>query len=319
MRGIDIILQQGLNVKVVMLSEGEDPDSMVKSLGGAGMQEFIEQEKKDFILYKTEVLLKDSNNDPVKISEVIRSIVRSIALIPDNITRSLYTKNCSDLIKMDERILIAEVNKERVKKVRDQQKIDRTHQQYIENERPTTSNEELLNLKKELYLQERDVLRVLLEYSHMALNEESVLKYILRRASDHSMVHPIYSKVFNEFKSIDNENKSVNTTYFTNHADTEIADLCIDLLTERYALSENWEKMHHIAVDLPITNYQADVEDAVNKYLFNVIETLIANNEKEIGALDSDDPNVEQFLKKHIQLNKTKMQLAEVLSAVIIK
>ena len=110
-RGIDLILAQDMNVKVVQLPDGEDPDSFAQAKGAEGFRAFITDEKKDFITFKTSVLLEEAANDPIKKTEVIRDIVKSIAQIPDTIKRSLYIKDCSSLLDIEERILVNETNK----------------------------------------------------------------------------------------------------------------------------------------------------------------------------------------------------------------
>jgi DNA primase len=114
-RGLDIVLEQGLNVKVVLLPDGEDPDSFVKKNGTDAALAFIEKEQQDFILFKATQGIKDIGNDPVKKSEVIRDIVESIALIQDNIKRQLYIKHCADIVDVPEKILVNEANKIRTR------------------------------------------------------------------------------------------------------------------------------------------------------------------------------------------------------------
>src|SRR5476651_511476 len=118
LRGLDLILEEGLNVKVVSFPDGHDPDSYVRLLGSSGFKNYIEQNKKDFILYKTDILLKEAGNDPIKKSEVIREIVESIAKIPDSIKASVFIKECSHQLQIDERALLSELNKMRLAKAR---------------------------------------------------------------------------------------------------------------------------------------------------------------------------------------------------------
>src|SRR6195952_367914 len=118
LRGLDMILEAGLNVKVVLFPEGHDPDSYVRKMGTNAFKTYIEDNKKDFILFKTDILLKEAGNDPIKKSEVIREIVESIAKIPDSIKASIFVKECSHLLQIDERVLLSELNKMRAAKAR---------------------------------------------------------------------------------------------------------------------------------------------------------------------------------------------------------
>ena len=117
-RGIDMILEQGMNVKVVMFPEGEDPDSFVRNNRSAEVEKFLDEEAKDFIQFKTKILLKETKNDPVKKAGMIKEIVESISKIPDAITRSVYIKECSFMMEMAEQTLMNELNKLLRKKFR---------------------------------------------------------------------------------------------------------------------------------------------------------------------------------------------------------
>src|SRR6195952_5171908 len=116
LRGLDMILEEGLNVKVVLFPDGHDPDSYVRSVGTNAFKTYIDKNRKVFILYKTDILLKEAGTDPIKRSEVIREVVESIAKIPDSIKASVFIKDCSHLLQIDERALLSELNKMRLAK-----------------------------------------------------------------------------------------------------------------------------------------------------------------------------------------------------------
>src|SRR5690606_12677487 len=116
-----MILEEGLNVKVVLFPEGHDPDSYVQQMGSAAFKTYIEQHPKDFILYKTSILLKEAGTDPIKRAGVIREVVESIAKIPDSIKASVFVRECASLMQMEERVIISELNKLRLAKAKKQQ------------------------------------------------------------------------------------------------------------------------------------------------------------------------------------------------------
>lgn len=116
LRGIDMILEEGMNVRVVLFPEGHDPDSYIRSVGGKAFGAYVKEQQKDFILFKTQVLLGDAGNDPIKRASVIHDILESISKVPDSIAASLYTKQCSNLLEMEEGILLAELNKIKLRK-----------------------------------------------------------------------------------------------------------------------------------------------------------------------------------------------------------
>lgn len=122
LRGTDMLLEEGLNVKVLLFPDGNDPDSYVQSFGSTAFKEYIDTNQQDFIFYKTNILLKDAGADPIKRAEVIREVVQSIALIPDEIKVSVFIKQCSALLDMEERVLLTELNKMRLNKAKAQDK-----------------------------------------------------------------------------------------------------------------------------------------------------------------------------------------------------
>jgi DNA primase len=122
LRGLDLVLEQDMNVKVVLLPEGEDPDSFVQSVGTEKFKEYIKEKAADFILFKTNLLLKETENDPIKRAGLIKDIVESIARIPDPIKRSVFVRECANLMEMSEQILIDEANKAVMRLVQNKRK-----------------------------------------------------------------------------------------------------------------------------------------------------------------------------------------------------
>ena len=116
LRGIDLLLEDGMNVKVVLLPDGEDPDSFARKHNASQFSEFIKQSETDFIRFKTRLLLDDAGTDPIKRSALITDIIRTVAIIPDNIARSIYIRECSAMMEIDEQVLLNEVNKIRLSK-----------------------------------------------------------------------------------------------------------------------------------------------------------------------------------------------------------
>lgn len=115
-RGIDLLLDEGMNVKVVLLPDGEDPDSFARSHTATEFAEFIRQHETDFIRFKTKLLLADAGNDPVKRAALIGDIIRTIAIVPDDITRTIYIRECSAMMEIDEQVVLNQVNKLRLSK-----------------------------------------------------------------------------------------------------------------------------------------------------------------------------------------------------------
>lgn len=140
LRGIDLLLEEGINVKVVLLPEGEDPDSFSRKQSAASFIQYIEDNQSDFIRFKTNLLIGEAGNDPIKRSRLISDIVQSVAVIPDNIARSVYIRECSVMLEIDEAILINEVNKIRITKIERENATRLQNNRFAANQPTATPN-----------------------------------------------------------------------------------------------------------------------------------------------------------------------------------
>jgi DNA primase len=254
LRGIDLILAEGLNVKVLLLPDGEDPDSFAKKMPGDELKEYIAKNESDFIKFKTTLLLKEAQNDPIKRAQLIQDIVKSIAVIPEPITRSVYIKECSILLQVDEPMLYGEITKLKQKKLdapptRGPQQADVVKPQ--SNVQPAYSGSNLLDHD------ERVVLRYLIKYGDITLFEEeqngqvvslSVGQYILRelKQDDLLSLNPLYNKVFELFEQAPHKDDFSALKYYVNNPDVKISQLASDLLGKEYELSKMHSKFGEI-------------------------------------------------------------------------
>jgi DNA primase len=284
LRGLDIVIEQDVNVKVVLLPDGEDPDSYLKKVGTTAFKEFIDREANDFILFKSNLLLKDVKNDPIKKSEVIKDIVDSISKIPDALKRSVYVKECSELMEMSEQLLHTEINKRIQTSAKKQYQLDQRQKERDTNARKPSSGsdhydpyegmpseEEMqfangefsrgqqsqqhknskANEKKKTAeeYQEMDVVRILINFGDRQLDEETtVAEFILLDMLDmiEEFDHLVCSKIIQEYLVKLQANEKITTTYFTYHSDPEIAKLAVDLVArmEEHGFSEGWGRLN---------------------------------------------------------------------------
>src|ERR1700733_590395 len=266
LRGLDMILEEGLNVKVVLFPDGHDPDSYVRNYGTSGFKNHIDDNKKDFILYKTDLLLKDAGNDPIKKADVIREIVESIAKIPDSIKASVFIKECSYQLHIDERALLSELNKMRMVKAK------KDSQQQLS--RPVTPAEEILpeepefkNIKDDSS-QEREIIRLLLLYGNRVIDWDGITNtyigpFIISELSDVTFENETCKK-FIEIYSQELENGVLpDEQFFIHYDDKEIVDITVTLIATKYTLSENWYEMHKILVPDEQVNMKATILGAI--------------------------------------------------------
>src|SRR5579872_629557 len=226
LRGLDMILEEGLNVKVVLFPDRHDPDSYVRLMGTNGFKNHIAQNKKDFILYKTDILLKEAGTDPIRRADVIREIVESIAKIPDSIKASVFIKECSHILQIDERALLTELNKMRLSRA----KKDSQQQQSREAEERNFPVVEEYTLEKETKddsNQEKEIIRLLLVYGNRMIDWDGIANtyigpFMVAELGDVEFEHPP-SKKFIEIYSKELENGILpEEQFFIHYPDKEI-------------------------------------------------------------------------------------------------
>lgn len=321
LRGIDLVLEQGLNVRVLLLPEGEDPDSFAKSHNTTELIDFIEKNEEDFITFKTRLLSDDAKNDPVKRANLISDIVRSISVIPETITRTVYIKECSTILEINEKILYGEINK--IRKKTFEKEYNKT---FIPDESFKAASPSVPSFVSDVYseAQEKEIIRLLLQYADKTLytykedkyDEErivSVAEYIISEIlnDDLEFKNLVYKQIFQEYHEALNKGEFLESKHFIYHSDPEISKLSADLLSTSYTLSKIFAKGG------------AHIETEENKLKKMVPETIIAYKRKilEIAQKDASDRLREAQDKKMSVEEASKiqaefMQITSVISAI---
>jgi DNA primase len=274
-RGIDLVLEEGMNVRIVLLPENEDPDSFSKKVSNAEFLKYLKENETDFIRFKTQLLLSESSNDPFKKAELIRDVVKSIAVIPEAIARTVYIKECSMVLEVAEPILYQEVDKLR-------------HQKSFQDRNKYPGPEDLpvippLVTKPPLhetvtYYSEEAVVKWLLKYGSVeferTINKEdgkeevlTVSEYVVREISSDGLQFDnlICSKIFADFQFHVEHGLITGEKQFVKHQDPEISELSANLLSEPHQLSKIW-KEKQTYVETEEMKLREIVSDAVLKF-----------------------------------------------------
>ena len=321
LRGIDLVLEQGLNVKVLLLPDGEDPDSFAKKHSATELTSFINDNEEDFITFKTRLLSKEAKSDPVKKANLISDIVRSISVIPENITRTVYIKECSSILNINEKVLYGEINKIRRRTYEKEYKRSLSPDSTFQQASPSVPS-----FVSDIYseAQEKELIRLLLLYGDKTLytyqedkyDDErivSVSEYIISEIlnDDLEFKNLIYKQIFQEYLEAVNQGKFIENKHFVYHQDPEISKLSADLLSKPYTLSKIFTKAGaHVAT-----------EESILKKL--VPETIITYKRKILEVAQKDASN--KLLKAQEQkasldelnnLQKEFMQINSVISAI---
>ncbi|MFC2118790.1 DNA primase [Bacteroidota bacterium] len=318
-RGIDLILEEGLNVKVISLPDGEDPDSYSKKLGGEEFEKFLKKNEKDFISFKIHLLLEETKNDPVKKSMLIRNIVSSISVIPDTITRSVYIKECSKLMDVREQVLYSETNKTRRQNY--EKRSGYKTPEYIKEEISQAPIQEKVR-KYDFNVEEKEIIRLMINYGDLDLfrnNEDenepaiSVAQYIISELENDELVflNPEYNTIYQEIKEHIDKGEYPDTKVFTNHPDEKIALTAVDLLTTNYILSKI-----HVKGGAQVRTEEKKLKEIVPNIILvfkwkKVLENLHDNREKISGAMVDDNTELTSILyKKYNALLEIQKTLA---------
>ncbi|MDB5032573.1 DNA primase [Mucilaginibacter sp.] len=320
LRGLDMILEEGLNVKVVLFPDGHDPDSYVRLVGTNGFKKHIEDNKKDFILYKTNLLLKEVGNDPIKKSDVIRDIVESIAKIPDSIKASVFIKECSHLLQIDERALLSELNKMRNAKAKKDSQQQTNRMITPVEEYPVYEPVEEI---KETSSQEKEIVRLLLLYGNKVIDWDGIANtyigpFMIAELNDVDFEHPA-SKVFIEIYSKEVENGILpEEQHFIHHPDKDIVDLVVTLIATKYTLSDNWYEMHKILVPDEQANMKATILGAIFHLKKHKVGKMLEDLRNELQKEQSVEDQ-EILLNQYMRMKKVEKTISDYLGSVIIK
>ncbi len=323
LRGIDLILEEGLNVKVLLLPEGEDPDSFSQKHGNKEFTEFIQTNETDFIKFKTRLLAKDAENDPVKRATLISDVVRSVAVIPDNIIRSVYIRECSKILDIDEPLLFNETYKIRRNKLLERTGRSDYSPGYVAPNQVTVRQEIQLGNN---YPHEKELIRILLRYANEELrlkddDNPTVLTYIIHEIQNDELEfqHPVYKKIFEEMTRIWIDEEQFIDQHFTHHQDSDICKIAVDLTTENYELSSIWRKNEVLpqTEDMKLREIVPELVMAFKNK--KVIEMIKETQEAIVSAQKNmDTENLILLQQKYIVLNNLKKNFSKKLGDRII-
>ena len=331
-RGIDLILSEGMNVKVVLFPDKEDPDSYAKKVSGNELKEFIQNQAKDFLTFKTQVLKEETKNDPTKKASLIKEIVRSIAIIPDQITRAVFIKDCSKTIHISEAILTQEVAR-----VRRQENIIGQANEFTPKKALKAPPKKKVDFNKSNY-QEWEIIRFLLcygdkeiiffedfeEISEAGNNKIStkeypllVAQFILEEISGEIQFdHSVYAEILSEYMSIINKDELPSSNHFVQHSNPAISQVATDVMSSRYELSENWKK-HGIYTNTEDVHLRLAVETAVYSLKVKKIEQLIKSTQDEMKSPEIEAQN--QALEKMSKLLLLKKMISKKLGRTVLR
>lgn len=302
-RGINMILENDLDVKAVVFPEGEDPDSFSKTMDSEAFKKYLTVEAQDFITFKTNVLTDGGRSlDPSNKVKVIREVVESVALIPDGIKRSVYIKSCADQLDIQEQVLITELNKILIQKRKKDDQTQR-YQQKEEKALPPLEEEQKADIKITSYYVEKECLRMLINYGNKPFDDEvSIGEFILEEIEDIKFDDEVIDRTVTKAAEILAAGKTIEPDQFIGPKDPSMSQLVIDLLEMKYFVSDGWSEKFKIAT----VHESEDLPDAAFKIVLRLkkkkLELLIQQNDQTLKtATDIDHQNKLLEVHKHLK------------------
>lgn len=345
-RGIDLILQEGLNVKVVLFPEGEDPDSYAKSVSASELEAYLKEHNQDFISFKADLLLSDGENDPIKRAGLIKDIVHSVSLIPDQITRNVYMRSIAERFDMNEQVLTGELLKLRQdqatkeyqaaeKRVANTQ-VESDPYAHEPNPFELETSSSTTKTSTEIDHNELDLMRILTLYGPLGmklkqLNEQgqeeeieiSIAEFICHELTVDELVfeHPTFAKMHQIITEALSENSLLKTSYFKRSDDQEIVKFVTEIEMAQHEISRNWEIKHNIYTHTEQDNLHQAVMGSVYGFKISKVERRIREIQQimtEKGENLSNDDLID-LLSEQVMLEQVKRAISEKLGRIVIR
>ena len=319
LRGVDLAIEGGLNVRLVLLPDGEDPDSFVQKMGEVAFREFIKSNQKDFILFKTALFFDEAKEDPIKRAELTRDIISTIAKIQEPLKRNEYIKECSRIMDVREQLLLSEVSKILRKAWKEEGK-----SMPVSDEPMPISKEEKLQHEQQFRVStkkneelEKNIIRILAEYGPMAYEEgKSVTQEVLEHLDIEYFENQDHKTYFNFM--IDNYNKGLlpTTEELINSEENRIKNMTIHIFYQPYDISPNWEIKHDILLPQKSDYFIKDVKQSIALFKIEYLNkqiSIIQEKLKDRTDIEEEKKNTKIYMKMH----QEKKELSKIVGTVI--
>ncbi len=327
LRGLDLAIEEGLNVQMVLIPDKEDPDSYVMKVGAEEFRNFINLNKKDFILFQLEVSLTDAGNDSTRKAAVVNQIAESISKLSraEDFTRQQdYIKRCSSILKVDEQGLTALVKKFTIEKLgKDEKKFQRNTEEKEPEQQTSEKEDQSLDLLFKDEMNEQGVVRSLIEFGNQPWEEtNSVADYIFLEIEKDGLEdlfdNKLLVEIINEYKSILERGTRPDEKFFLYHPDQKIGQMAVSLLTEKHQISPNWAKFYQGKILDRSDLYREEVRSSMTYLKLKKVKRLIVENQYDLEKEQSQD-DILILLHTHKHLKELEMQLMKDIGTVIFK
>ena len=327
LRGLDLAIEEGLNVQLVLVPDKEDPDSYVKKVGAEAFRDFVQTNKQDFILFQLEVALKDAGSDSSRKAAVVNQIAESISKLnrTEDFTRQQdYIKRCSSMLKVDEQGMTALVNKfNRDKQEKEEKKIQREQNQPEQVTSDQENEKDGLALFFKDELNEQAVIRSLIEFGTLAWDDNLTIAEFIFQEVDNDGLEELFDnklliRILNDYRVQFNNGENPTEKSFLYHNDQQISQLAVSLLTEKHQISPNWTKVYKGDILNRNDLYKEEVLSCMTYLKLKKIKKLILENQLDLEKENSTEDMI-ILLQTHQHLKQVEMELMRKTGTVIFR
>ena len=342
LRGIDMMLEEGINVKVVLLPEGEDPDSFARKHNADEVLEYIQKNQTDFIRFKTQLLSDEAGNDPVKRAEMIIQIVESIAIIPDIIKRQVYIKDCATTLQIPEQVLIKKVAEIRQRNLEEQKKKERPIAPTPAPDAPATPEnpeqpitpQEPTNEKSNKDRNIRNIMQLIIRHGEKVIYQDEQVtvragEYIISelRKDNITIDHPLYSQILDEYLLHYQEPNWVAANHFQYHPNAELSQFAVNMLADKYQLSRMYAKQaisENVVKEVELPTEVDILPEMVQRMLLELKYTIVNERIDSMQTMlkDAQERNdwemIRTILEQQPMLIEIRQQLCKALGNRVI-
>jgi len=335
-RGIDLLLEEGLNVRIVLFPDGDDPDSYSKKVSSTELDDYIKSNTKDFVTFKAEILLQGTS-DPIQRSKLIHDIVHSISLIPDQISRTVYSKEIANRFDIDQTIVeqelvklrktaLGKINTEPVQTVPE---VDYSITRKPKIEQAHSNDHEL---EDQINAAEYDLIRILVKYGTLVIPDEkrelsledvTVAQLICNELFRDELTfnHPTFQKIYEYAnEGINKQKTTFQAKHYLRSEDQDIVKIVSEIETDKHELSHNWLKDRNIDTNYEIDKLKAAVSSSILAFKTDKLQQRINEIRKKISQLGDDEiEKMEELLIDQINYERAKMRFAEQLGRIILR
>lgn len=322
LRGIDLVLKGGLNVRIVLLPDGEDPDSFSKKRGSSELVKFLKEHTQDFISFKIDLYTADASKDPIKKAELIRDILTSVTAIPDPLKRTVYLQECSKKLEVPLSVLSIEVKKILLSAKSNEARAERKPEQVADglsaslSEIHSLSKSFLLSSEESLALFEKEFIKVLINQGHYRTAEgEHAHEYLFRESQDVEFLNPLHQEIVDQYRVEVAKGNSIKPADFLQALSPAAASYVSGFLVQKYFISEGW-KRHHIIIGDEYLLDNATVKVIMQLKLGIIMKMLHDNLHKAKELKTIKEQN--EMIDIQATLDEYKNEIAKSLGRIVL-